>query len=145
MTTIAVQSITESEKTPGKFMIKDASGAFWDAWEVARQMKVGGTYDVEFKSREYNGKTYRTISKAIAQSNGHAQSAAPQTHAPLTNGAIAPDRGGVPPHVSNWVAHAIAAGKIQDAPDMIRWAQWAFQAGMSMNQRPTDASEDAPF
>ena len=59
---------------------KDTSGAYWDFWpNKVPALAQGVTYDIEFSSRDYNGKIYRTIQKAVAkvnaasaQVNGHA-------------------------------------------------------------------------
>lgn len=149
--TITVKYVNQP-KTPQSRSgsVKDTNGEFWGVpIPMLRDFAPDQTYTVRYDTREYQGRTYKDI-KSIASALPVVQQATP------TNGHAAPighnnppvamqDRGGVPPHVSNWVAHAIATGKIQDAPDMVRWAQWAYQAGLSMSQRPADAGEDAPF
>lgn len=82
-------------------------------------ISAGMTIEAETKTSEYNGKSYVWVEKWKQASNG---SAAPQS-APQ-------DASGVNmafmPFVSNVVAHAIQAGRIQTPDDLGKWAQAAY-------------------
>jgi hypothetical protein len=70
---------------PGKKVarIVAAGGATFDIWpEQLGSIQVGGKYDVEVTDREYNGRVYRKITKAVPV-NGTAAASSP---AQRTNG-----------------------------------------------------------
>jgi hypothetical protein len=90
----------------------------------------GGTYDIEYKEDDYNGKTYYFIEKA--KEVGTANSAAG-------------DRWWMP-FVSNTVAHAIAAGKIEEPLDLKAWALAAKTAATELDApvKQREPGEDEP-
>lgn len=77
--TITVKKLTPP-RGPGKSGgAQDSSGSWWDVWPGKVVLAEGVTYDIEYSTREYNGKNYHTIQKAsskvtpaVVQSNGHA-------------------------------------------------------------------------
>lgn len=134
LATISAKFVNPPKVEGRSHSVKDATGAYWDFWPNKVKIEAGKTYDVEYTTREYNGKTYKSIQKATEQK--------PRPAVP--NGTPTPfdDRGGVPPHVSNWVAHAITAGLVRSPDQMCDWAQWAYEAGKSMTSRPEPPPED---
>lgn len=74
--TIAVKYVNPPKAQGKSGTVKDANDQLWGYWpdrlpEIAG--KVGQTINVEYSTREYQGKTYKTISKILAdapQTNG---------------------------------------------------------------------------
>jgi len=67
--------------------VKDADGQYWDIWpDKMAQMQQGGTYQIEYETREYNGKTYCTIKSIVG-----GQAPAPKANG--MNGAAKPANG----------------------------------------------------
>lgn len=97
--------------------IKDAAGKMWGFFPDKVSFSPGLSYDIEYTEREFNGKTFSTITKATAKANG-------------ANGNGHSDAmWQVPNFVSNVVGQAITAGLIKDPHDVKLWAAAAFQAG----------------
>jgi hypothetical protein len=79
---------------PGKKVatVVAAGGQKFDIWpENLASIRVGGRYEIEVADREYNGRTFRKITKATpvngaAPTNGHANG----TAKPATNGSAPP-------------------------------------------------------
>lgn len=96
---------------------------------------AGHRYDCTVSEREYQGKTFYSVEsqKDITPSGG--------------NGA-APGGGGgdrfYMPFVSNVVAHAIAAGRIEGPADIQAWAQAAKAAAVALDAKPL-TDEDLDF
>jgi hypothetical protein len=104
--------------TDGRYYGFEAKKYPTSSWEK------GKTYNVELKSREYNGKTYWDIT---ARHEGTA---------PRSNGAGPPplvDRFWMP-FVSNVVAHAIAGGQVKDPAQVFNWAMAAKQAALALDK-----------
>jgi hypothetical protein len=138
--TITVKAISRPKgRGPGGAL--DSSTESWfNYWPDKVTVEKGVTYDVEYLDDIFNGRQQKIIQKATAKA------AAPLATAPRING-HAPngdDRGGVPPHVSNWVAHAIQAGLIKTPAQLCSWAQWSYQAGVGMTNRPATMPAERP-
>ncbi len=107
--------------------IKGADGKYygfeWDKFKF----EVGQTYDVETRDRDVDGKVYTSITAVKKAANGSA-----------ANG----DRWWMP-FVSNTVAHALAAGKIEGPDDIKLWAAAAREAALDI-EKPTRAADDFP-
>lgn len=115
--------------------IKTQEGFTYFATSSVLSNASKGPLTVDWEEQKWGqGDPVKVVTRIIpppAQSNGgngHAK--------------IAEDRGGVPPHVSNVMGQAIQAGLIKDPYDLIRWAQYAYQAGLSMTQRPSDLAPE---
>ena len=124
---------------PGKTYgsVKDEAGQYWDIDPRKVQVEQGGTYTVEYSTREWQGKTYRTIQGAHPATPAVAHAAAPVV-AKVGNGqASSDDARVVPAHVSNILGHAIQAGFISEPHQLVTWAQWAMEAARKMNTPPT--------
>jgi len=49
--------------------VKDTDGQYWDVWpDKLAQMQQGGTYQIEYETRDYQGKTYCTIKNIVGGS-----------------------------------------------------------------------------
>ena len=93
----------------------------------------GHRYDCSVSEREYQGRTYLNIEsqKDITPAGG--------------NGAGGGDRFWLP-FVSNTVAHAIAAGKIEGPADIQAWAAAAKAAALALDAKPdAEFDDDIPF
>ena len=118
--------------TDGRYYGFEAKNYPTASWEK------GVPYEVEVKSREYNGKTYWDVTKrhGAARQESGSSSGNGATPPPLT------DRWWLP-FVSNQVAHAIASGKVQDPDDMKVWGSAARLAIMEIdNPRPRKSEPD---
>ena len=125
--TVTVAMLGNPRGKYGSF--KDTAGGWWGFVLADCKFEEGGTYNVEYDTTTRGNKTYKNISQAVrsnAPTNGHAE------------------RSGVPPHVSNWVAHAIQAGLIKQPEEMTYWAQWAFHATTVMTRAPTTRGDEGP-
>lgn len=64
---ITVQKMNEPRNGKGPWGVQDTTGFWWKLWgndKAKFKIDVGGTYEVQFKSEQYNGKEQRTISGA---------------------------------------------------------------------------------
>ncbi len=133
--TIAAKFVNPPKVQGNSWSVKDATGAFWSFYPEKCKLDAGKVYDIEYTEKpRAAGGTYKNIVKATEKARP------PQA----ANGHVGhgfDDRGGVPPHVSNWVAHAIQAGLIKKPEEMSYWAQWAFYASRTMAKPPEDADE----
>ncbi len=116
--------------------IKTPDGKYYGFVWADFKFEQGGTYDVETKDRDVDGKTYTSIIRVNkSASNG--------------NGAATGDRWWMP-FVSNTVAHAIAANIITE-PGLIKvWAAAAKQAALEIEialkaRTEDDFPDDIPY
>ncbi len=59
--------------------VVDATGRSFEAWpDMAAKLEVGARYDVEIKEREWNSRTFRTITKATPVGTANNVNAPPQ-------------------------------------------------------------------
>lgn len=133
--TITVKAISAPKgRGPGGALDTETE-QWYNYWPDKVNLTKGATYDVEYADGSYGGRQQKIVSKATPRVTAG-------TTAPRTNGHAPPDdRGGVPPHVSNWVAHAIQAGLVKSPKDLCSWAQWSYYAGVGMTQRPATLPE----
>lgn len=110
-------------------------------WPTASWEK-GVTYDVEVKSREYNGKTYWDITERHGKASAPAASSGGSAPPPFV------DRFWLP-FVSNTVAHAISSGAITDPLQVSIWAKAAKAAAVELDapppQREPGQDDDVPY
>lgn len=112
-------------KTLGTVKIQDDTLLGYDPAKF--QPEKGQTYEVEIASRDYNGKTYKNVTKW--QKMGEQKAA---------NGS-ASNAPWFMPFVSNTVAHAIQAGKITGPAEIQAWAEAAKAAAEVL------ASSESPY
>lgn len=93
--TVAGKADPEMGKKRGR--IKSQDGKLFQADPAyLRQVNVGGTYDVEYENREFNGATFRVV-ESIVPTMGHqqvSQRAQAQIAEGRASGQIMPDRRG---------------------------------------------------
>jgi len=116
-------------KVLGTIKLEDGSLIGFDPAKFSP--REGASYEAEVETSEFKGKTYRRLTKMseVASGNGamNGANAAPWFMA----------------FVSNTVAHAITAGRI-DSPDGIEaWARAARNAALELNDAGGD--EEASF
>lgn len=135
--TITPRYVNEPKQEGWSGSIKDTGGNYWnipadkvDYYKQFLNKPIVISYETKGKFRHVKGMLAQEKPAPAATKNN----AGP----PLD------DRGGVPPHVSNWVAHAISAGLLKEPHELCNWAQWAYEAGRSMTQAPSSAMDHAP-
>lgn len=86
---------------------------------------VGATIDFEYSTSEFNGNKMNWLNAYTPVTQQGGNQSAPQQQTPAPSGSS----GELPmPFISNVVAHAIQANKIQNPSDITAWANGALQA-----------------
>jgi hypothetical protein len=71
--TVKVKYVNQPKEGRKTGSIKTADGEYFDVWpDQLPKFKQGSSYEVEYASREYNGKTYHTVKSIVNGANGAA-------------------------------------------------------------------------
>ena len=127
--TITVESIKPAPAPNRSAGAKDTSGGWFDFWPNKIQVEAGKTYDVEYSTRDWQGKTYRTIQKATAHATSVAQAAAPVIASVKPNGAYhAPDKNERMIFITGLAGRMLGSGRyrIDQMPDIVLGAAWCW-------------------
>ncbi len=141
-------TVTERGEFKGKKFIKIDGDKYSAGKTDLGGLMVGDKIEFESNSWEYQGKTYWGINgwkllegtqkypQQPPQSNGQA-APAPSLGVPV-NRLGAPVEDSERPAISNWIAAAIAAGKIESCVDILPWVRAAKAALREDEQFQTD-------
>ena len=137
MSILTIDSCKPSKS--GKSLSIGSGGKWYSAkLDSGLDQHVGEQIDVKIATSEYNGTSmmwlneWKLVGGAVS-------------HAPASQPALASINNIMPlmPFVSNTVAHALLAGKIEQPGDIAKWARAAYAAALGLEQDPNADFRDA--